>query len=136
MHQELCVICVKQSPRDRLSSQWEFHCKITANTSTSFHSINFALQTCTAALSLAVFILYVLPDRRLTSYFQAHYSSVTPGQSEKSQLPSKPTVFVKNPRPVISSLGSFSAKCEALIISKTLLGLMRPRRKLWFHVRL
>lgn len=74
---------------------------------------------CSAVKTFFLFWFYVLPDRRLTSYFQPHYSPVTPGQSEKSIIVKAHRVC-QNPGLVISSAESFSAKCECLIISKTL----------------
>lgn len=57
-----------------------------------------------------LFSFYVLPDRRLTSYFQPHYSPVTSGQSEKSIIV-KAYCVCQNPGLVISSAETFSAKC-------------------------
>ncbi len=124
MHRELCIICNKESPCDRLSSQRVFHLIKSLVCNNSHLDIPLfpltgkglgILQSCEDFL----FSFYVLPDRRLTSYFQPHYSPVTPGQSEKSIIV-KAYCVCQNPRLVISSAESFSAKCERLIISKTL----------------
>lgn len=84
------------------------------------------LQCCVTFL----FSLYVLPDRRLTSYFQSHYSAVTPEQGEKS-ITVKAYCVCQNPRLVIYILCQiiFSAKCECLITSNTLQGLIRYHSK-------
>lgn len=77
------------------------------------------VQVYCSAVRLFLFSFYVLPDRRLTSYFQPHYSPVTPGQSEKSIIV-KAYYVCQKPRLVVYSAESFSAKYEYLITSKTL----------------
>lgn len=123
MHGELCIICVKQSLSGRLSSPWVFHLikslSVTILTLTSHCSSQRERFRYIAVQWRLLFSFYVLPDRRLTSYFQPHYSPVTPGQSEKSIIV-KAYCVCQNPRLVMYSAESFSPKCECLIISKTL----------------
>lgn len=121
MHRELCIICVKQSLRDRLSSQWVFHLIKSLVCNNSHLDIppfplrgrkGLAILRRREGLFFLFFLFsfYVLPDRRLTSYFQPHYSPVTPGQSEKSIIV-KAYCVCQNPGLVISSAETFPAKC-------------------------
>lgn len=55
------------------------------------------------------FLFYELPDGRLTSFFQPHYSPVTPGQSVKS-ITVRAHRVCQDPGLVISSAQSLSAQ--------------------------